>query len=214
MITDRHRHDEPSPVQGVGFQQHGGGSQGHYLQFCPLQHASRPRGKYDLTQNESTGRTMSKKSKERRNLTQKNIHDWKETICYGHNNHRLAKTRPHVWSMMTSQLKVFINNISERNKNIQRELFPGRNKLLRFEQNRFYGNSLPRGRPSRDRSSCEVLSNPPFSYETFELTWFELGDIWVDLIRAWRPPDYLRNFVTLCQVCEICHGCCGEEEAS
>ena len=44
MITDRHRHDEDSPVQGVGFQQHGGGPQGHYLQFCPLQHAPRPRG--------------------------------------------------------------------------------------------------------------------------------------------------------------------------
>ena len=54
MITDRHGHDEHSPVQGVGFQQHGGGSQGHYLQFCPLQHAPRPRGKYNLTQNEST----------------------------------------------------------------------------------------------------------------------------------------------------------------
>ena len=45
MITDRHGHDEHSPVQGVGFQQHGGGSQGHYLQFCPLQHAPRPRGR-------------------------------------------------------------------------------------------------------------------------------------------------------------------------
>ena len=99
-------------------------------------------------------------------------------ICYDHNNHRLAKTRPHVWSMMTSQLKVFINNISERNENIQKILFCGENKWLRFEQNRFYGNSLPRGRPSRDRSSCEVLSNPPFSYDTFDLTLSELLDLW------------------------------------
>ena len=64
---------------------------------------------------------------------------------------------------MTSQLKVFINNISDRYENIQRTLCPGENKLSRFEQNRFYGNSLPRGRPSRDRPSCEVLSNPPLT---------------------------------------------------
>ena len=60
MITDHHRHDEHSSVQGVGFQQHWGGPQGHYLQFCPLQHAPRPRGKYNnLIQNKSTRRTRS-----------------------------------------------------------------------------------------------------------------------------------------------------------
>ena len=80
-----------------------------------------------------------------------------------------------------------------------------RKELSRFEQNRFYGNSLPRGRPSRDRPSCEVLSNPPLSCETFDLTWFELWDLWL---------ESLWNFVTLCQVCEIRHGCSGEEEAS
>ena len=49
---------------------------------------------------------------------------------------------------------------------ITAKFFPGENKLSRFEQNRFYGNSLPRGRPSRDRPSCEVLSSPPLSCDT------------------------------------------------